>query len=1094
MKHKDLIYVRRDYKPVFILGDKESEAQWKDYIPNENFYTLLGKLLNVLKGNTKNRAIWLQGSYGVGKSHACSTVAHLLFEPFEEVKDYVEFFDDIKLKAELLKLRQTEKYIPVYLVGTSNIPHMGYMETYIQVAIKRRLEELNINIPVEPAVEELKRVISLYETEIDEIYDYYDSITAFIESLNRVDKKALDIAYSFLARRNIYIGEDFKKWIEKVLNHIRGLGYSGIIIFWDEFTTIIDTNINYLEKVQSLAENPYIYLVIVSHRTPEIYRGYYGEDTIGKVSDRFEHVRFQMQTSTTLNILKHIIKVKDRKITEKYYINMNFLLNELSLELSQKGHMSTKEDIKKIFPIHPFTLLLSVHLSDTALSATRSLFDFLFNPQEGVFKNFLEKDIHLEPFITLDYLWDYLSKQIEEQPYINISKDTLITIQNLYTTKKDKLSEEELKVFKTILLLNLMYRTSTKPPEYLEPNVENIKKAFSGTQIESKVEGILESLDKNGVIRKNPDGSFLISYGILPENEVEREKNELRRKYKEVSKIIEDNYKLLVKNNFILGSERTREVNINIIQAEEDTRIPSEDGSSISLFIGFPTLPRHRIDYEKKFTKLSQDHKNKIFIMFNKDFGEKELEDWIDWQARKIVAERHNLNKECEFAKINAEKIIQNYLETANFDVFFQGNKKSVDKGGLDKEIKDIQRRIFYKGPEQLDVRNQNLWSQSGPKLISTIISAKDLKELTDILKGPEREFISVAMQVFNQGLSLKASNVIYELYEELENILKTDGRIGDNLKFLTKPPYGLSDNKVSAFMLTSAIKPFQRQLYKLNGEKPSERELSEFIIGTLKGKSQNVSYRLGSIYEDKLTFLLKDIFSEIVKFREEDTYLVAVRNTIRNDIQRFARPIWSLVYLEDQELKKYTTDVEELKKVIRDLSSFIQQSDESFEESRVKELYNSLSNYKTALSSLLREPERLVECFNRFVSMKIGSRKVNKSEVAKRLRGQLNNNSVFWDEVETSEKLDKIIHELEKEEEKKLEPFYSPVVNYNVSHTYTTSRVEKSMEENELLQEVRSLLRAVQNSLEKLDEHTLIEIKEFLENCLKRCSGKYIV
>jgi len=90
MKHKDLIEVRRDYRPVFTLGQEESELNWRSFIPHTNFLEFLRKIIDIVDGRDKRTALWLQGSYGVGKSHACSVVAHLLSDPVDEIKDYIE--------------------------------------------------------------------------------------------------------------------------------------------------------------------------------------------------------------------------------------------------------------------------------------------------------------------------------------------------------------------------------------------------------------------------------------------------------------------------------------------------------------------------------------------------------------------------------------------------------------------------------------------------------------------------------------------------------------------------------------------------------------------------------------------------------------------------------------------------------------------------------------------------------------------------------------------------------------------------------------------------------------------------------------------
>ncbi len=215
MKHKDLIEIRRDYRPVFTLGQEESELTWKSFIPHTNFLGFLQKVLNIVGGIEKRTALWLQGSYGVGKSHACSVVAHLLFDPFEEIKDYVEKdIQNSQIVGLIKNLRERKKFIPVYLIGTGDVPALEYMSFYVKNHIKNKLKQLGLDTPVQQTEVELliKLVNKEDENQILEEIPEYNSKTALLEDLRKSppDNIAVKKAYDYFAKKGIHISKDIK--------------------------------------------------------------------------------------------------------------------------------------------------------------------------------------------------------------------------------------------------------------------------------------------------------------------------------------------------------------------------------------------------------------------------------------------------------------------------------------------------------------------------------------------------------------------------------------------------------------------------------------------------------------------------------------------------------------------------------------------------------------------------------------------------------------------------------------------------------------------------------------------------------------------
>lgn len=75
----------------------EGKVKWEGFYPHETFVQLLRQVVDMLSGK-ETKSIWVEGTYGTGKSHASLTVKCLLEASDEEVRGY---FSDYGLNADL---------------------------------------------------------------------------------------------------------------------------------------------------------------------------------------------------------------------------------------------------------------------------------------------------------------------------------------------------------------------------------------------------------------------------------------------------------------------------------------------------------------------------------------------------------------------------------------------------------------------------------------------------------------------------------------------------------------------------------------------------------------------------------------------------------------------------------------------------------------------------------------------------------------------------------------------------------------------------------------------------------------------------------
>ncbi|NBK77201.1 hypothetical protein D5272_00940 [bacterium D16-76] len=506
----------------------EGKVRWEGFFPHETFIRLLQQVVAMLSGKD-TKSIWVEGTYGTGKSHAALTLKCLLEAPEEAVHAY---FKDYGLSQDLcnkfLAARSEEingKLIVVHRIGSSNIKNDDDLIWAVQDSISRALQDAGIK---NMAAGTLKEALLAWINERSANKDYLASLVsetpqnfggmgldALLQILQSDDEKSIETLMEklvTLCRENGILAmnmdaEKMAAWLEAVIDK-NGLG--AIVFIWDEFSEYFKNCQNSLTGFQTLTHVSFskpFYFVIVTHESDGLITN---RSDRSKISDRFisPRVHIELPDNMAFQLMAQAMKETDDPEMQKEWSTivkpgLNSRLGTVRMRITTGAEKHVKpgektilcdDDLQKIVPLHPYAALILKHISRVFTSSQRSMFDFIVARDPDVehtgdndenilacraFKWFINHNGVMSPsnLMTVDMLWDFFNVKAGG----NMNPDALEILNNFDTlTSEYHLDSDQQRVLRTILLMNAIC-TRVQEADMLMPIYENIDLAFLGT-------------------------------------------------------------------------------------------------------------------------------------------------------------------------------------------------------------------------------------------------------------------------------------------------------------------------------------------------------------------------------------------------------------------------------------------------------------------------------------------------------------------------------------------------------------------------------------------------------------------------------------
>jgi len=1024
MKFSEIIGLQDYFQPVFNIED-ETGSYWKQFIPNDRFYEILDKTLLAVNSTQKKDklSIWLVGRYGTGKSHASSVIKHLLWGSADEINDYIkENITKADLKQKLMAFRQEKRILPVVLKGGGNVTDARTLSLEIERAVKRALKNLDISVQVKSdfdrIIEKIDDNFLNWDIIISENPDLDSKVSSqddIVKKLENENIEILKIIERILSEKNIHFShEKISVWLKEIAKKIIDKQIAdGLMIFWDEFTTILekDTISEIINEIQSIAElspNDNVYLYLISHRNYNQF-GKNVQENLDKVRDRFHTIQYPMIPITTYQILSSALKKKNLQKWEELKNNVfgNRKLDNLIDYITRNIEgPNVKKSIKNLYPIHPYTVYLSTFLANNIGSTQRSIFNFLYDDNLG-FVKFLGNEISYDKLLTSDLLWDFYADELDRD-----KENRFMQVLEKYNTYKKQLETENpyyLKVFKGILLLNSLYRItdySNPDTDKVRPHIDNIKNLFVGTDIEEYVADALKYIDKQEIIQKNPNDLFEISSTSLPRAEIDKEKENLRNEYKSITQIIEfDKIKDRLKNLFNEENGILRKTRVKFFSADTSLHVIKNNlikNLKPSYFIDFAVFLKKNDDENDKIETLitelkkDDDFKHIVFLNVQEALGEDRYNKFIDFLARANVSRNHSFNEDASKQEEFAGKILKTWTDNIRYiDVHSSvlSSKIVRDTKNIGKYINNtIAPKIFSKGIDTLNnlkLKIFTVWKfQAARAAIENAVKVEqrdELENLTgplgylkDVFKDSDSDYI------INRNLEIKDNTIshpVIEVYNQVKSKIeeaskKTSFNLAEELRFLTQPPYGLYTNILNMAVLGFAFREYIDKLYvassgQLINSITMRDKINEIFNCWQNNKGcDKLNVRLGSEEEKELIKELAKLFDI-----QKHSGLQDIRWQIKGKVKDLGFPIWSLKF-NDIQYEHHKEIIDDINKIVFELT------DTEIDINFVKELLPKIKKNQFDLQRIFNS-NNFEEGFRKFI-VGNGNGKIDENELDK--------------------------------------------------------------------------------------------------------------
>ena len=680
---------------------QDPKNRWEQTYAHEAVIATIESLEKILSraSNTDKKGLWVEGSYGTGKSRLLWTLRNLLDCAPENLIAYFNanegLRDKVDLREKLLTLKAgkivtASRYASGEILSTRNLIHAVFDS--LTVSLKNSGYKFNgsktLRGKIVSWLEADEANLQLFRAKIQN--PNYCGIGAFAgktadEILDRLKNSELSI--DELVNEILNLGEregirafeidvdDLKHWIAEVIDANK---LKAIVFFWDEFTDFFKSNRNNLGDFQKLVElvnsKPF-YLVIATH----VSAGIGNDESFKKLRDRFIGRNITMPNNIAFELIGHALKIKPAAERDWQLISTALKERTRNSRRAVADYIKASEKILSgILPIHPMAALMLKNISTYFASNQRSMFNFIKTDSvdaEG-FQQFIStKSPQIGDLLTTDYLWKFFYEQGTDEHITGRGRTNLdlviATILDSFSryTELFELSLSEKTVLKTILMMEAVTRKSQlERVKLLQPSAANLELTFEG--VDNLDGGVALNIARDLVRKKilyrqaGTEEIFATAAVSGDQAEIDKQREAVLKNF-HLSSLVEENK---FGEEFILSASQRSRLKIEVATLENLPAKATKLVRELKIYqVGMLVcFARDEIEQQKLASRIrelfdAENYRSVIFVDAGENyFGVERLNRWSDymshaeyWRSRDGHLSEQNQS--------NAEEIIQDW-------------------------------------------------------------------------------------------------------------------------------------------------------------------------------------------------------------------------------------------------------------------------------------------------------------------------------------------------------------------------------------------------------------------------------------------------
>ncbi len=1014
----------QNYLPVYDITAESSNRLWASFIPTDQFCDLLRQTLTAVSSSDrfKRKSIWVQGTFGTGKSHASSVIRHLLCDRYEDVNFYFNKIEDSSLCNQLDNFRKGKRFFSVALKGVEGAYDLPRFSLSLQRQVKSALNAVgHSDIVVKSDFESAAQYVEEHRRYTQDAIDSHENLRDIASTPDEVVGllKANNIQAYMELETALYnkVGvtlttKNVSEWLSDVEQAIETSGIAdGLIIFWDEFTSIMEAiggdRINVLQNIAEKSQGHNLFLFLISHRVEDQISTESKREDVKTMNDRFYTIRYTMDEVSTYKVMRHTFDIKNSDDYNSLKYNRTARLNELIDYLCEGGVEDERKSILELFPMHPYSAFLCSKLSDYVGSANRSIVNFMNDDQKG-FRKFITDECAFEfrSLLTAEWLWDYFYDSFADNPLCGAFTSNFRN----HIGRVRKEGDDYVRVYKGILLLNTLSAQFTAKNTgivaRISPNEKSIRGLFADDRLEPRMDDILRFLDANQIVSRDIFGDFKISVSSLNPTEIANEKGKVAEQFKSAGEILHYNIdaETNVTHFFTADKLLIRKCEPQIFSCSDSeslvraklNRYTSGKPNTLHVAIYLAVKEEDRRFFENRVRDFSSEFPNSIHIIPDEILTEESRVRFIEYIASLNVAKNHyqeSIETESRLAARQLTNKWSNRLVNGSFSLYFNGEQiREGIIGNIDSLInKKFSHKVFPKGMETVNVYRAGVASsffstknRKFPALAIQILQAQTRDSLVNFTRDdvPAKHIFeenNIHLVDEECGLTpeaIKGQTWIAQVCEEVDRCIENaKSKYADKFSLseilapLMNPPFGFFSSRANWVALSYALRKHKADLFVTTISQPISDEKLVEMIGELfkmwdEGHTESnpkLMLRFGSKEESELTQLLYEVFQ--LQFIKDIPPVKSLGN-VRWGVNEFCKqkskyPLWVLTYCEN---------INEGRASIIKLLIDVLESDQTPDIARIKNLHHLLSAEKVDIAQLVSNPQNYETGFLNFI------------------------------------------------------------------------------------------------------------------------------